>query len=75
MLIFTIAAAADCSCPYTSESSCSGWKTSCSRKYAAASVPICVAGSTCEPTSSTAAVDTTPRNSITGKKTEKIFCA
>ena len=38
-------------------------------------VPICVAGRTREPTSSTAAVEITPRNSIEGKKTEKIFCA
>ena len=30
-LILIIAAAADCTWPYTSESSCSGWNTSCSR--------------------------------------------
>ena len=28
-LILSIAAAADCTWPYSSESSCSGWKTSC----------------------------------------------
>ena len=45
-LILTIAAAADCIWLYTSDSSCSGWNTSCSRYMAVISVPMLMSPST-----------------------------
>ena len=74
LAIFTIAAPADCSWPYTSDSSCSGWKTSWRSAIAVISVPIVSVpwSYRCEPKKRTLAIASTPRNSIPGKKTEKI---
>ena len=71
-LILSIAALAACTWPYSSESSCSGWKTSASRPTAAISVPISIEPPpmNCAPAKSTAAVAIAPSNSIAGKKTE-----
>ncbi len=76
--ILPIAALAACTWPYSSESSCSGWKTSWSIPTAAISVPIWS-----EPPSISLRAGeehhrpcaTTPRNSIAGKKTDESFCA
>ena len=77
VLIFSIAADAACTWPYSSESSCSGWKTSASSPTAAISVPIvsepCSKSSA--PTPRTATVATTPSSSMVGKKTDESFWA
>ena len=75
--IFPIAAVAACTCPYSSESSWSGWNTSESIPTAAISVPISSAPPSIirAPAYSTATWAITPSSSIAGKKTDDSFCA
>ena len=77
VLIFSIAAPADCTWPYRSESSCSGWKTRFSTNTDETSVPIVSEPwpSRCPPTQSTETVAIAPRNSIPGKNSELSHCA
>ena len=76
-MIFSIAAAADCTWPYSSESSCSGWKSRLSRPMNAISVPSVSVPSSYsrDPSASTATVATTPNSSIAGKNSDERFWA
>ena len=76
-MIFSIAAAADCTCPYSSESSWSGWKSRLSSPMNAISVPSVSVPSSYsrEPSASTATVAITPNSSIAGKNSDERFCA
>ena len=71
-VILIMAADADWRSAYTSESSCNGWNTSCSRYVSVISAPMVSEPSarSWAPTSNTAQVEITPSSSIEGKNTE-----
>ena len=75
--ILTIAAAADCTWPYSSESSWSGWNSRPSRPMNAITVPSVALPSWTRsaPTHSTAPVASMPSHSMAGKNTAQIVCA
>ena len=72
--IFTIAAPADCTCPYSVRELLQRLEDELEQEDAARErADLASPASTWAPTHSTATVATTPRNSIAGKKTEKML--